>query len=84
MGQIQAMRMEQTSMIDEPIGACTLCRAPIYQGKPRRGILRWLPCVVRTCVCYDAILGSIQYALVTGVPMPGAMAMMPRRESEKR
>jgi hypothetical protein len=71
---------------NEPISKCSLCYAPIYAGEPRRGIWRRVlpPRIVRTCVCYDVILGSIQYCLIHNTMMPGALALMPVREDEKR
>lgn len=74
--------MSESEKSNKQIGTCSLCHAPIYAGEPRRGIWRRVlpPRIVRTCVCYDVILSSIQYCLVTGAHMPGALAMMPVRE----
>lgn len=68
-----------------PIGQCSLCRAPIYQGQSRHGVWRFVlpPRIVRTCICFDVILGTIQHSLVTGTSMPGALALMPVREDEE-
>lgn len=72
-------------MKSESIGHCFACHAPIYAGEPRRGIWRLLlpPRIVRTCICFDVILGSIQHSLVMGAPMPGALVMMPGREERE-
>jgi len=72
-------------MDEKPIGKCSLCDAPIYAGKLRRGIWRRLlpPRITRTCICFDVILYSIQYSLITGTMMPSALALMPRREAEE-
>lgn len=77
--------MEQAQMSNEQIGKCSLCHAAIYAGQPRRGIWRYVlpPRVVRTCVCFDVILCSIQHSLVTGAPMPGALVIMPVREDKE-
>lgn len=67
-------------MKSEPIGKCFACDAPIYAGEPRWGIWRLLlpPRIVRTCQCFDVILGSIQHSLVMG-----ALVMMPVREESE-
>jgi hypothetical protein len=77
-------QMCESEKSNEPIGACSLCHAPIYAGEPRRGIWRRVqpPRIVRTCICYDVILGSIQYCLIHNTMMPGALALMPVREDE--
>lgn len=72
-------------MKNEPIGKCFVCQAPIYAGEPRRGIWRVLlpPRITRTCICFDVILGTIQYSLVMGAPILGGLALMPIREESK-
>ncbi len=66
----------------ELIGKCFACDAPIYQGNLRRGIWRRLlpPRITRTCICFDVILGSIQYCLIHNTMIPGALALMSVRE----
>lgn len=72
-------------MENEQIGTCHTCKAPIYAGEPRRGIWRFVlpPRITRTCACFDVILYTIQHGLVTGTPMPGALALMPVREESE-
>ena len=78
-------RKQEMRVSNKPIGACSICHEPIYAGQPRRGIWRFVlpPRIVRTCMCFDVMTSTIQHALVTGSPLVGAMAMMPRRDDER-
>jgi hypothetical protein len=83
---VQCDREESMSESEKnEIGKCSMCQAAIYAGEPRKGIWRFVlpPRIVRTCVCFDVILGNIQYSLVTGAPMVGALALMPVCEDER-
>lgn len=72
-------------MDNTPIGHCSYCNAPIYAGEPRRGIWRYVlpPRIVRTCICFDVILASMQFSLLHNSMMPGALALMPVRDHDK-
>jgi len=66
------------------IGSCPLCGAPIERDIARRPFwCVFVSRINRTCACFDAVLGAIEFGLLTNASAVPALMHFTREDGKR-